>query len=199
MINTEIIKKCQAKDEEAFYELYQAVNKKAFWTAYLLAGNKDIAEDIVQEAFLKCFMHIEKLQKPELFPVWFHRILVRTCWSVLSKKKKIITESLEERNEELADDTNLWETVETNQTNSLIRSAIRKLKPKMRLTIILYYYNDMTVKEIAQVMGCLQGTVKTRLHYAKKELEKTLGKQLEDNSSVRMYRKECIINDRTIG
>jgi len=201
MINPDIIKRCQQEDLSAYDELYRAAGKKALWTVYLLAGRMDIAEDIVQEAFFQCFRNIRKLEKPELFPVWFNRILIRTCWHMVSKERKKPALSFEaEGLDQLKSEENVLEKVESDQMSHVIREAVNRLKPSMRSTVVLYYYNNLTISEIAQVMGCFQGTVKSRLHYAKKVLQKELKKELSDEyinrSGYAGYTgKECMNND----
>jgi len=179
MIDPDIIKRCQQEDLSAYDELYRAAGKKALWTAYLLAGRMNIAEDIVQEVFFQCFRNIRKLKKPELFQVWFNSILVRTCWHMVSKEKKKPVLSFEAENlTELKSEEDVLEKVESHHINNIIREAVNSLKPSMRSTVVLYYYNNLTLSEIAKVLGCFQGTVKSRLHYAKKVLRKELKKEL---------------------
>ena len=79
MVDQDLVKRCQLGEEGAFDSLYMAVFKKAFWTAYLLSGNTEKSEDIIQETFYECFRDIGKLRNPELFQAWFNRILVRKC------------------------------------------------------------------------------------------------------------------------
>ncbi len=198
MIDPDIIKRCQQEDRSAYDELYKAAGKKALWTVYLLAGRMDIAEDIVQEAFFQCFCSIKKLQKPELFPVWFNSILLRTCWHMVSKERKKTAVSIEaEVLAGLKSEEDVLEKVESDQMNSVVREAVNRLKPSMRSIVVLYYYNDLTIREIAKVTGCLQGTVKSRLHYAKKVLQKELKKEFSD---VYIHKsgytgKECTANE----
>lgn len=199
MVDTGLIKRCQQEDEAAFGELYKTVGRKALWAAYLLAGRMDVAEDIIQETFFECFRDIKKLRKPELFQVWFNRILVRKCWDVVFKEKKHTAESLDdEEKEQLKSDCNVLETVEAGHVNSLIREAVGRLNPKMRTTVILFYYNNMSVREIAQAMNCFEGTVKSRLHYAKKVLEKKLRRELDGDcfNKLNYPGKECIVNEQ---
>ena len=82
------IRRCKLGDKEAFQELLQIIEKKALATAYFLSGKRGIAEDILQETYMKCFMEIDKLKDPEAFKVWFFRILVRTGWKMSKKQSK---------------------------------------------------------------------------------------------------------------
>lgn len=198
MIDSNIIKCCQQGEEAAYDKLYAATYKKALWTAYLIAGHMDIAEDIIQEAFFECFRNIKKLKKPEVFPVWFNRILIRTCWRiVLKEKKKLVTSYDDDLLAELESENNDFEGIEVKQTKLIIRKAINRLNPLMRTTIILYYYNNMTIKEIGEVMHCFEGTVKSRMHYAKKSLEKELKFEFTETSfeDSDFTEKECVLNE----
>jgi RNA polymerase sigma factor (sigma-70 family) len=182
MIGFDLIVRCQKGEESAFDALYHAIAKKALWTAYLMVGQKDKAEDILQETFYICFRDIVKLRKPELFQAWFNRILVRNCWK--AREKRYEAESLDTSNmEQLPNDFNVLETVESNHTKLIIRNAIDKLSLPLRTTIILFYYSDLSIIEIANAMNCLQGTVKSRLHYAKIKLGKELAGDLADSNS----------------
>lgn len=198
MIDTELIIRCQLGDEKSYDELYKVIGKRALWTAYLHAGRMDIAEDIIQETFFECFRDINKLRKPETFSIWFNRILVRKCWYVIKKERKQTTLSLDDGlDEHLKDETNVSEIAETNQTYQVLKEAVNKLSPPMRTTIILHYYNNMTIEEIAKVMKCFQGTVKSRLYYAKRTIKEILSKEMEfaESDRVRCDRKECIVNE----
>lgn len=119
---------------------------------------------------------------------------------VAMERKRSAVSFEEETLYDLKSDENVLEKVESDHISSVIREAVNRLKPSMRSTIVLYYYNDLTIREIAQVMGCFQGTVKSRLHYAKKVLEKELKKEFSDEH-IRMSGytgctgKECTANE----
>lgn len=183
MVDLDLIIRCKQGEESAFDALYHAIAKKALWTAYLMVGQKDKAEDILQETFYICFRDIAKLQKPELFLAWFNRILIRNCWKAREKRYEVVSYD-ESYMEELADELNVSETAESNQMKLIMRNAIDKLSLPLRTTIILFYYNDLSISEIANVMKCMQGTVKSRLHYSKKKLGKVLEKELADKNSI---------------
>lgn len=91
---------------------------------------------------------------------------------------------------------NLEDIVETKEVYDLIQKALMKLTAPMRAAVTLYYYNDMTISEIAVVLDCFQGTVKSRLHNAKKILEKELERYFltEDIPVSKTQRKESILN-----
>jgi len=190
-----LIQCCQQGDLESFQHIYELYSKKAMGTAYLIAGHKGIAEDIVQEAFLQCYKEIKKLKEPAAFDVWFYKLLVRLAWRMSSKHK--YTSSVEEFTCKGAyNEVNIETEIDFTENRLLIHESIEKLSEPLKTVIILYYFNDMTIKEISMVLGCFQGTVKSRLHNAKKVLERELCQIVEEDSYKRIYKgKECRVSD----
>lgn len=171
-----IIKRCQAGEKDAFEELLKSVEKKAFATAYFICGNKEIAQDILQETYLKCFVNINSLKKAEYFNTWFFKILIRTSWKMQKKNSKVIPMEITSENEELLYniDSNRKNEIDNFHIQYMLQSAIDKLTPSLKTVIVLYYYNDMTTEEIAKITGSLNATVRSRLYYARHALKKQL-------------------------
>lgn len=166
---TELIILCQSGDKSSLSELYRLYSKKALGTAYLISDHKGIAEDIMQEAFIQCFNEISTLKNPEKFEIWFYKILIRTGWRMVKKHNYFIpfdTQGIED----ISSDMGLNLGLELSDTRLSINQAMEKLSLPLKTVIILYYFNDMSIKEISEVLGCFQGTVKSRLHNAKKQL-----------------------------
>lgn len=186
-----LIKRCQLGDLESFEKLYKIYSKNALGTAYLIAGYKGIAEDIVQEAFFQCYKEIKGLRDPGAFDVWFYKLLIRLAWKMSSKQKSII--STEEIGIEAEYNSYSLSLDPDSQENKLmVHEAIAKLSTPLKTVVILYYFNDMTIKQIAMVLNCFQGTVKSRLHNAKKLLQKELDESIEKDTYKTMYMvKEC--------
>lgn len=195
MIDTQLIKKCQEGDEDAFEALYNMLYKKAIWTAYLILGNLNYAEDTAQDTFYECFKGISTLKNPETFMAWFNKILVRKSWYLLKRNKKIVSESLEDQSDKLLSAEDGLSSLEAEYEKSIIRKSVNSLNTEMRTTVILYYYNEFSIKEIAKVMGCMQGTVKSRLHYARIKLEKELKDNLYDDNRTKHIRREAAANE----
>ncbi|NRY03379.1 DNA-directed RNA polymerase specialized sigma24 family protein [Clostridium beijerinckii] len=102
----EMVTRCKLGEKEAFRELLKTVEKKALATAYFLSGNRGIAEDILQETYMKCFMEINKLQEPQAFKVWFFKILMRTGWKMTKKQSELVALEITSENEGLFFDEN---------------------------------------------------------------------------------------------
>lgn len=174
MEEIEIIRKVQEGNIRAFELLFERYKHSAMRTAYLMTGDKYTSEDIVQEAFTKCYLSIKSLKNPEYFKTWFFKLLTRIAWRYMKKEKSLIP--IEEINEVIEKSQDLTEPnqIEQNIIKSEVYREILKLDYKLQTTIILYYYNMLSVKEIAKIMGCLEGTVKSRLHTARKKLKVSL-------------------------
>lgn len=182
----EIVTRCKLGEKEAFRELFQIVEKKALATEYFLSGNRGIAEDILQETYMKCFMEINKLQEPQVFKVWFFKILMRTGWKMTKKQSGLVPLEITSENEGLFFDENQEKEniIDRYEIKHVMRSAINKLSPNLKTVVILYYYNDMTMEKISKVTGCFKTTVKSRLFYARAALKKQLANCFEVESGM---------------
>ena len=80
MDEKELVIKIQSCDMNAFGKLFEVYNSEAFKYSYLITGNKNISEDIVQEAFINCYSHIKSLKNQEQFKSWFFKMLTRIAW-----------------------------------------------------------------------------------------------------------------------
>ena len=182
----EIVKRCQLGEKEAFRELLKTVEKKALATAYFLSGNRGIAEDILQETYMKCFMEINKLQEPQAFKVWFFKILMRTGWKMTQKQSVVIPMEITSENEALFCDENQGRgnVIDNYEVKNVMENAVNNLSQNLKMVVILYYYNDMSIEEISKVIGCLKATVKSRLFYARAALKKQLGSCFEAENGI---------------
>nr|WP_242862331.1 sigma-70 family RNA polymerase sigma factor [Clostridium botulinum] len=178
------IMRCKLGDKVAFQELLQTVEKKALATAYFLSGKRGIAEDILQETYMKCFMEIDKLKDPEAFKVWFFRILVRTGWKMSKKQSMLVPTDITSENEALFynEKQNEENIIDTYEIKHIVKSAINNLSENLKTVVILYYFNDMSIEEISKVTGCFKATVKSRLFYARGALKKQLGDCFENQN-----------------
>ena len=87
MNETEVVKKIQAGDMNAFEEIFEIYKNQAIRYAYLITNNKFTSEDIVQETFVKCYLKIKDLKNVEQFKSWLFKILTRTAWDYMKKDK----------------------------------------------------------------------------------------------------------------
>lgn len=170
----ELVKRMQLGDAEAFDRIFERYNHKLLRMAYLISGNYADSEDIVQEAFVTCYCNCKSLKDCSSFSSWLYRILTRTAWRYAKKRRQEEpTEVLYEHGEPESGNLPL-EVVLRNEEQSLIYAAVNQLEMKQRTVIVLYYFNQLSTKEIGRVMGCMEGTVKSRLYTARKNLEQSI-------------------------
>lgn len=175
MEETELVVKMVSGDMDAFDRLMELYQPKALRVAYLISGSYADSEDIVQETFVACYLNRRELRNPEAFRGWFYKTLSRIAWRICKKKKR------EQPSEEIYPDDmeapgEILRDIVMKEEETLLSDAIFSLPAKHRTVIVLYYYNQMSIKEIARACGCLEGTVKSRLHHGKAKLKEILEK-----------------------
>jgi len=140
----------QQGDDTAFFIIYEKYKNAALRTAYLITGNRYTGEDILQETFVQCCLHIKELKDPATFKAWFYKILTRTAWKFAKKEKNAVpVENIFETIESIEEDSE--KVYLQKEEREKLMNAINSLDIKQRITIILYYYNEMSVSEIAKV------------------------------------------------
>ena len=166
-----LIQSLKDGDMSAIDEIYRSYSVPALRTAYLITSERHTAEDVLQDTFIQCIKSINSLKNNSSFKPWFYKILIRNAYKAVKAQKNII---LSEKIYDKAD-TAVYDKYQS-ETNVLL-NCINALKPKLRSTVILFYYNELSIKEISKIMQCPQGTVKSRLNTAKKELKKIMEKE----------------------
>lgn len=187
MEEIKLVQRFKDGDKAAFDALYEKYKNILLRMAYLVSGQMSDAEDIVQETFVKCYLHIGELKKDEGFKAWLFQILYRTAYRQLKKRKReILSEDMNIQTDATDGTTSLDRIIKT-ETERQVSSAVGTLDFKHRTVVIMYYYNDMSTKEIAEVLGCTDGTVKSRLFTARKKLR---AKLLDTKKGGSEYEKE---------
>ena len=190
------IKNLQAGNVESYTEIYNLSCKYFYKIIYDIVGDYHTTEDMLQETFLKIYNNIGSLQSPEAFYVWAGRIATNLCIRYIHKyRKEVLTTASEdgEGNEEfifdtVAEDNEMFipESVLDNKEHQrMIGEVIDSLSVEQKLAVQCFYFEEMSVKEIAALMECSEGTIKSRLNYARKSIkdsvlhiEKTQGTKL---------------------
>lgn len=171
MDEIKLVQKLKAGDKSAFDALYEKYKNTLLRMAYLVSGNMADAEDIVQETFVKCYVHIGELKKPEGFKSWLFQILYRTAYSHGKKRRREIpSEDIDIQADAVSRDTPLDRIIES-EVEKAVKDAVWSLGFKHRAVVVMYYYNEMSTKEIAGILACTEGTVKSRLFMARKKLK----------------------------
>lgn len=173
-----LVCRMRENDSQAFDELMEFYYPKLLRMAYLISGSYADSEDIVQETFVLCWMNRKKIREPEYFYGWLCRTLTREAWRFCRKARR--EEPAEEvfEKERGAGESALDEVL-VQDRDRMLYQAVAGLPVKQRTAVVLYYFNQMQVGEIAAAMGCLEGTVKSRLHTARRKLKQALeGQQI---------------------
>jgi RNA polymerase sigma-70 factor, ECF subfamily len=167
MKEIKLVKKAIKGNKKAFEELLILQGEQLYRTAYLYVGNREDALDIVQETAYKGLLAVGQLRDERFFLTWLTRIMIHCAYDVLKKKKKEI--SVDQLIE-------LSSAKEEKRDVSLdLVNAIDRLSEHYRNAVILFYYQDLPISEVAKVMNIPENTVKTYLFRGKNELKKLLG------------------------
>ena len=144
--------------------------------AYSYLKNREEALDAVQTAVCRALEKQDGLQDADALRTWFYRILTRTAWAYCKKQKKEqpVEEIYDVYQASLPLEKSSLEIVAENEYQSNLLAAINRLNPKQRIVVILYYYDEFSVEEIAKATQTLPGTVKSRLFTARHNLQKLL-------------------------
>lgn len=169
-----LVRAVQNKDQKSFEELYTKYYKKIYAIAFATTKNVSDAEDILQITFSKVWQSISSLDDPSAFNTWVQKIAINESKTLLNKRKPSVSIDDEEDDSsvtELESDLMLPEVyAEKEDLSARLRQIIYELSDVQRQTITLYYFDNLTISEIAQIMDCTEGTVKSRLYLARKAI-----------------------------
>lgn len=159
----EFIALAKSGDKEAFINLIEEYKLDMYRMGKTMLYSEEDIGDAIQETVLKAYQNIKKLQKAEFFKSWLLKIMVNECNNILRQKKKVVV--FDKLYEE--------ETYEDNYDNlerQPVLKAVKKLEDNFKKVILLYYYEELSVRDISQTLDISEGTVKSRLSRARKKL-----------------------------
>ena len=168
-------------NDACFEELYKRYYDKIYALARTTVKNDSDAQDVLQATFVKAWQNLGSLGDPAAFNTWLGRIALNECYTLLRRQKPAV--SIDEQGEEgevmqLESDLMLpAEYAERGDLSARLGKIIGELSEVQRETVVLFYYEEMTVEEIAAVMDCSPGTVKSRLFLARKALKTEIEEQ----------------------
>lgn len=185
MSDKELVERIKKGDNAAFDALVNNYAKKIINTAYALLYDAEEAQDAAQEVFIKVYKNIHSFRGDSTVSTWIYRITRNVCCDILRKKKNTNVISLDFENEEglknePADTAPTpVEVAETNERDEFLRKCIAALDETHKTVITLYDMEGLSYEEIAEVMKCPVGTVKSRIYRARDALRKLLEKNPE--------------------
>lgn len=162
----ELILRFQRDDLDAFEAFFERYRALIFRTAFGLTGDRQAAEEILQDTFLRAHRHRHTL-RTDVSPVpWLHRVALNLCYSRLGRRKLPI-EPIGETTHQVRDGgLGPADQAEREELRQSIHTGIAALPPKHQSVIVLYYLHGMSLQETSTALGIALGTVKSRLHYA---------------------------------
>lgn len=176
--STTVDRTLSAADRALFEELAARHYRQAYQIAYRLSGSRGRAEDLAQEAMIRAYQSFHRYRRDLPFANWLYRILVNLHIDELRRRPKARIESLEELPgfNELADnDSDPSDQVLSRELDHRLQSALNALAPEFRLSVVLCDVEGLSYEEVAEVMGCSIGTVRSRIHRGRNHLRRMLG------------------------
>lgn len=177
---TSLVAEVQNGVEGAFEKLYHESFGLAYIQASMILKNPQDIEDVLQNSYMKVAENIGDLKKPESFTLWLGTIVKHECLRYTEKNAKISDAFIrfrKVRESELeSDEYAMTDAVENAETRELVQTALDRLSEKKRMCLVMYYFERNSVAEIAQLTGASEGTVLSRIYYAKKDFEAELKK-----------------------
>ena len=172
MSEDEAVLRCQEGDREAFHYLVERYKDVLYGTAYLMSSNRALAEEHVQEAFLSAWRGIRGFRRGRPLKPWLVRILVNL---VLANRRRssVPTAPLEESTQAI-EQAHSGDEMRALEISETIRRALASLNREHREVVVLRYFADLTIPEVARSLKLRQGTVKSRLHRALQQLRSQL-------------------------
>ena len=170
-----VIEGCREGDRDAFRLLFERHRDRVYSVAlYFFGGDEATAHDITQQVFLKLFSRIGQFQGDAEFSTWLYRVTTNACVDEQRKRRRFLPfgEAVlrEPRTRGVQE-----ERVAGAELTGEVARAVASLKPKMRVVLLLKYFEELTYEEIAAVLGCSTGTVASRLNRGHKLLARKLG------------------------
>ena len=167
--------------EKIYSEAYRAV----YWTAMSLLKNEEEAEDIVQDTFVTLIESYDTLKDKSKVTPWLKKIAANKCLNRLTRTKTVAVEDeFFEDVEAVSEDFLPDSIVESAEMRRIIMDIIEKsLSEDIRRTLILFYFDEMSTREIAETLGVPEGTVRRRLNFARNKIKKEVEKYEEENDT----------------
>lgn len=169
------IQKIRAGDQTAFQDFYDSYAGPAIRTASAITRNREMAKDAVQETFIRVYRQIDSFNSELPFDPWFYRILTNECLRLLKKETPLSNIETVENDPSLAEES-------FDQLTELY-DVIQALDDSHRIPLILKYIKGFSEKEIADILGLNQNTVKSRLFKGRKRLKEQLEPTREEDMS----------------
>ena len=175
----ELVQKCQAGETSAFQELVSRYHQKVYMVILGLLRHREDALEVAQETFFRAYRKINSFQGGSSFYTWIYRIAVNISIDAQRRQKRNpldFRESMDgvlDAQNEVARDP--FSDLHDRELRENLVKAINDLTPEHKAVIVLRTIDGLSYKDIGEILGCSEGTVMSRLHYARKKLKDKLG------------------------
>lgn len=179
----ELVRQTRAGDRDAFRELVERYQRKIASLALGMLRNREDALDVVQETFAKAYQNLDRFKGDAAFYTWIYRIAVNLCVDQQRRdaKQGLVPFETDDRGEgpvamlpDVVRPDQPFDRARDAEIGRSVQAAIRELTPEHRAVILLREVEGLSYEEISQVLDCPKGTVMSRLHYARRQLQERL-------------------------
>lgn len=152
-------------DQRAFEVLINSVKTKLYKTGMAILKNDDDVCDAIQETLFSAYKNLSTLQNQEYFSTWITRILINKCYDIIKKGQK-----LSYLNDKIEANFQTDSYYDKYKEDSIVENVLEKIEPDLKLITVLYYYDEVSVREISEMLNIPEGTVKSRLSRARDKI-----------------------------
>lgn len=177
MDEQQLVTALKGRDPGAVQELVNSYGDRLLRSAFTLCGNQTEAQDLVQDTFVEAMRSAGRFQGRSTIYTWLHAILLNLTRHYHRDRQRIVYDDDLAASEASLPDQNAGQ-LDAGTASSALLEALRQLSGAHREVIVLRYYENMKIHEIARHLGISKGTVKSRLHYALAQLQKLLPEEL---------------------
>lgn len=178
---TELVEKAKQKDEKAIEELFELTSQKGYYVALKYLKNKEDAQDILQDAYVSSLTKLDQLKDPSKYDKWLFQMIANKAKNYLVKNKPLLFEQLDSDDEEdiqfeetITDDRIEFQPKENTDYQELkhaLKNLIDELPEDQRMCLLMYYFEELSINEIAESLELNNNTIKSRLNYARKRIK----------------------------
>lgn len=190
-----LIEACRQGDREAFRQLFELHKDRVWSIALHFIGEEAAARDITQQVFLKLFTAIHGFRGEAGFSTWLYRMTANACLDEQRRRRRFLSFDIFKTGDIFKTDNSELNPMDRQQArqieqgigslvqedqhaqlemSAVVKAAVKELKPKLRIAILLKYFEGLSYEEMAAVLGCSAGTVASRLNRGHKELARRL-------------------------
>jgi RNA polymerase sigma-70 factor (ECF subfamily) len=185
-VEARLVKRALKGDQQAFADIVDLYQDKLYHMSYRMLYNRQEAEDVVQDTFLRVYRNLDRYDDSMKFSTWIYRIATNLCIDRLRRRRPTYSLDAESTDHEgldgysilPSDDRTPESEIVLSETQRIIRQAIENLPAKYKTVMVLRYLQDMSLQEISDVMDMPVTTIKTRVHRGREFLRKRLEHKL---------------------